>query len=118
MSGAIRRYGVCSAEIIGEKCVRIGKVLKGLRGEGDVDEEEIKKRIIPLIEERRLTFPIAIYDYWSKYPSSKIGFEIIVDKRGHRFRQRKPLPDSKSYRWFVDENRRILDLSNFKILHE
>lgn len=118
MSGAIRRYGVCSAEIIWEKCVRIGKVLNGLHGDGDVDEEVIKKRIIPLIGERRLTFPIVIYDYWSKYPSSKIGFEIIVDKRGRRFRQRKPLPDSKSYRWLVNENGRIFDLSSFKILRE
>jgi len=116
--GAIRVYRVCSAEIISEKCVKIGKVLKGPRGEGDVDVEVIKKRIIPYIEESHLNFPIVIYDYWSKYPSSKTGVDHIVDGRGRRFRPRKPLPDSKSYRWVVDEKRRIFDLSNFKILQE
>jgi hypothetical protein len=54
--GAIRVYGACSAEIISEKCVRIGKVLKGPRGEGDLDEDLIRKRIIPYIEARALVY--------------------------------------------------------------
>jgi hypothetical protein len=111
-------YRVCSAETISEKCVKIGKVLKGPRGEGDLDEELIKKRIISYIEERHLKFPIVIYDYWSKHPSSKTGLDLIADGRGPRFQPRKPRPNSKSYRWLVDEKKRIFDLSNFKILHE
>jgi len=111
-------YRVCSAEIISEKCVKIGKVLKGPRGEGDLDEELIRKRIIPYIEESHLNFPIVICDYWSKHPPSKTGLDRITDGRGLRFRPRKPRPDSKSYRWLVDEKRRIFDLSNFEILHE
>jgi hypothetical protein len=117
MSKAIRVYRVCSAEIISDKCVKVGKVLKGPRGEGDVDEEVIRKKVIPYIEESHLGFPIVIYDYWSKYPSSKTD-DHIVNGRGLRFRPRKPLSDSKSYRWLVDEERRILDLSKFKILHK
>jgi hypothetical protein len=118
MSSAIRRWGVCSAEIVAEKCVKIGKVLKSPRGEGDVDEEVIRKKIIPRVKEGRLDFPIVIYDYWSKYPSSKTVVDLVVDRRGIRFRPRKPRPDSKSYVWLVDENERIFNLSNFTILHE
>ena len=118
MSEAIRVYSVCSAEIISEKCVKIGKVLKGPRGEGNLDEELIRKRIIPYIEESHINFPIVIYDYWSKHPLSKTGLDCIIDGRGLRFRPREPRSNSKSYRWLVDEKRRISDLSNFKILHE
>lgn len=82
---------------ISEKCVRIGKVLKGPRGEGDLDEELIRKRIIPYIEGSHLKFPIVIYDYWSKHASSKTGLDRITDGRGLRFRPRKPRPDSKPY---------------------
>jgi hypothetical protein len=103
MSNAMRKYGVCSAQIDANGYVRKGESLRML-GEGTDDEETIK-RIICLVEERGFDFPVVIYSYFSKYLPSKTGRDSVRDNPGAiRFKPKKPC--RKTYDWFIDESKR------------
>jgi hypothetical protein len=113
MSGARKKYGVCTAKVYADGQVEKGKSLP-IRGEGEVDESIIKEKIVPLAAKKGIKLPIVIYSYWSKYPASRTSLDSIVDKRGVRFRPREPLRFSKSYDWLVDENGRIHGKKDFR----
>lgn len=104
----MRKYGVCSARISPSGHIKKGKSLK-IYGKGTVEEKAIEREIIPEVERKCFNFPIVIYSYFSNYPPSRTGLDIIRDGRGIRHQPRKP--SKKSYDWLVDENRQIHDLT-------
>jgi len=53
MSGARKKYGVCTAKVYADGQVEKGKSLP-IRGEGEVDESIIKEKIVPLVGKKAL----------------------------------------------------------------
>ena len=100
------KYGIYSGHIDGH-----GKIVKekslNIYGEGIVHQERIENEIIPIIEEKKIDFPIVICSYFSQYPPSKTGIDIITTKTGPRFRPKRPKSDTESCDWLIDENKQI-----------
>jgi hypothetical protein len=117
MSSARLKYGIYSAQVD-----RDGRVVKGrslcIYDEGIIDSEEtIAGRILPLVEEKGFRFPIIICSYYSRQPPSKTGLDFIGNKHGiPRFKPKRPISSTESCDWYVDDEKGIHKVKDFKIV--
>lgn len=99
------KYGVYSGNTDSQ-----GKVVKGkslsIYGEGMVDKEKIENEIIPIIEEKKIDFPVVICSHYSRDLPSKTGIDIIDTKTGSRFKPRRK-SGIESCNWLIDKNKHI-----------
>ncbi len=108
------KYGICSGHVDKYGKIKTGKAL-GIYGEGMVYREKIEEDIIPFVVKREKDFPIIIYSYYSEPQPSKTGLDIIMSKKGVRFKPNRQKPGSKSYDWYIDENKKVFQIRNLVI---
>lgn len=99
MVNARLKYGVCCAQVNPNGDVTIGESL-GIYGEGiiDLQHKQTLDMIVSKVEERRLSFPVAVYSYYSR----KIGSNLADAKHVPSNRGK---PYKKSYDWYIDKNK-------------
>lgn len=101
------KYGICRAQIhpngLVEKREPLGKTF-----EGSVGPKEIEEKIIPYVEEKGFDFPVMVYAYWSKNPSSKTANDWFRNPR-----RRRVFPRNRQDKSTIKDEWVVVDRNNY-----